>query len=157
MLNLTRVESSLLRFLVHAGLLIRYGGIYIRHLETLSEDRSIPTKDRSKLKGYLKDWSKPKVALLLAYFIDLLSICSRLSLSFQDNKIDVVSFITALEKANHSLNKFETSDFEKFPYVKDFLFKLVIKGDLHESCGVKELPFQEVEEYVKKKKRKVFY
>ena len=127
-------------------------GIYIMHLETLSEDRSIPTKDRSKLKGYLKDWSKPKVPLLLAYFIDLLSICSRLSLSFQDNKIDVVSFITALEKAKHSLHKFETRDFEKLPYVKDFLSKLVIKGDLHEYQHVELKNFQEVKEYVKNKK-----
>ena len=46
--------------------------LYIQHFETLCEDKSIPSTDKSKLKGYLKDWRKPLIPVLFALFSNLL-------------------------------------------------------------------------------------
>ena len=74
-------------------------GIYMQHLESLCEDKSVIAKDRAKLlKGYLKDWRNSKMPLLLAMCIDLLEIPSKLSLAMQDEKIDTVNAINCLAK-----------------------------------------------------------
>ena len=128
-------------------------GIYISHLENLSMDTNIPSGDRSKLKGYLREWSKCKVPLLLALYIDLLSILSRLSLTFQGNDIDIVIFINSLKHAKSSLEKFERREFEKLPYVANFLSKInkTEEGEyIYQDIELKD--FDTKKEYVKNKK-----
>ena len=48
--------------------------LYIEHLEHLSSDKSIPSKDRQKMMGYLKKWKQGRMPLMLAIFIDLSEI-----------------------------------------------------------------------------------
>ena len=57
-------------------------GIYIQHLETMTEHESITGKDKAKMKGYLRRWKSTRMPLLLALFIDILTIPSILSLTF---------------------------------------------------------------------------
>ena len=109
-------------------------------------------KDRAKLKGYLKDWSKAEIPIFMAYFIDLLSIASRLSLAFQSEKIDPVFALGVLEKAKFRLQLFENKDFEKLPYVKYFLNNVDVQGEsvFYQLIELKD--FQNAKERVKVQK-----
>lgn len=104
-------------------------GLYMTHLESLSQDKKVPSKDRSKLSGYLSRWKQGRIPLMLAFFIDLLDIPAVLSKSFQDNEIDPVYAIQALNKCKTRLELFETKQFEKLPYVKYFLSQVEERND----------------------------
>ncbi|CAB4003716.1 zinc finger 862-like [Paramuricea clavata] len=99
-------------------------GLYIQHLETMTEDETITSKDKAKLKGYLKRWKSSRIPLLLALFIDILTIPSILSLTFQKEKIDPVQTAKALNKARERLAQFEKKAFKKLPNVRNFLSKI---------------------------------
>lgn len=99
-------------------------GIYIQHLESLCEDKTIKSQDRAKLKGYLQQWRKSKMPILLAFFIDLLEIPSRLSLALQKEEIDTVYAAMSLQKTGERFDMFERKDFDKLPHVKHFLSKV---------------------------------
>ena len=49
-------------------LLDKYG-IFIQHLEQMSEDKSYKPKDRDKFKGWLRKWADARYPLLMALFI----------------------------------------------------------------------------------------
>ena len=99
-------------------------GVYIQHLETMTEDETITSKDKAKMKGYLKHWKSSRMTLLLALFIDILTIPSILSLIFQKEKIDPVQTARALKKVKGRLAQFEKKAFEKLPNVRTFLSKI---------------------------------
>ena len=44
-------------------------GIYIQHLENLCDDKTVPAKDRAKLKGHLKEWSNSKIPFIISIII----------------------------------------------------------------------------------------
>ena len=93
-------------------------------LENLTNDKSVPAGDRNKLKGYLKAWSQSKIPFLLALFIDVLSVVSDLSLVFQSDSIDVVSFCDAISKAKRQMERLQERSFETMPFVKNLLSKI---------------------------------
>ena len=99
-------------------------GVYIMRLENLTKDKSVPAGDRNKLKGYLKAWSQSKIPFLLALFIDVLSVVSDLSLVFQCDSIDVVSFCDDIYKAKRQMERLQERSFETMPFVKTFSLKL---------------------------------
>ena len=99
-------------------------GLYIQHLESLCEDKTIPTKDRAKLKGYLKSWKNAKMPFLLSMCIDLLEIPAQLSICMQSDKIDTVNAMNYLSKAKQRLELFERKEFEKLPHVKYVISKV---------------------------------
>ena len=70
----------------------RYG-IYIAHLSTLVEDKSLNASDRARLKGYLLKWKKPEVLVSCALYIESLKPISCLSLTLQSEKADIVNSI----------------------------------------------------------------
>jgi len=70
----------------------RYG-IYIAHLSTLVEDKSLNASDRAHLKGYLLKWKKPEVLVSCALYIGALKPIPCLSLTLQREKADIVSSI----------------------------------------------------------------
>ena len=72
--------------------------LYIEHLEYLSSDKSIPSKDRQKMINYLQKWKQGRMPLMLAMFIELLEISLFLSLAFQKEKVDIVSAWVQLQK-----------------------------------------------------------
>ncbi len=99
-------------------------GVYIQHLETMTEDETITSKDKAKMKGYLRRWNSSRMPLLLALFIDMLTIPSILSLTFQKETIDPVQTVRALKKTKERLVQFEKRAFEKLLNVRNFLSKI---------------------------------
>ena len=102
-------------------------GLYIVHLEHLSQGKSIKAKDCSKLIGYLNKWKQGGIPLMLAFFIDLLQIPSILSKCFQDEKIDPVYAMQCLNKADERFELFTQKKFDKLPHVEDLLKRVVEK------------------------------
>ena len=77
-------------------LLDRYGA-YINHLATLSEDQTIASADRARLKGYCLKWMNFKMLIGAAMYTDILKSPSCLSLTLQEEEIDVIKGIQHLE------------------------------------------------------------
>jgi hypothetical protein len=80
-------------------LLVDKYGIYLQHLQNMSEDMSFKAADRQKFKGWLKKWQQARIPLLACFFIEILSPAKVLSLAFQDEDIDTVSSLSQLETA----------------------------------------------------------
>ena len=68
-------------------------GAYTSHLTTLSEDSSVKSADRAKLRGYLKKWTDAKYLLGCAFFVNLLLPCSIFSKVMQEDDLDVLGSI----------------------------------------------------------------
>ena len=80
-------------------------GAYTAHLTTLSEDTSVKSVDRAKLKGYLKKWLNAKYLLGCAAFVDLLTPCSYFSKTLQGDNVDILGALTALLRTIKETNK----------------------------------------------------
>ena len=88
------VRASGTRWIAHKlnamkRLISKFGG-YMNHLFALSEDSSVRSVDKAKLKGYHKTWIQAKYILGCALFIDLLSPCAIFSKSMQNDEIDIL-------------------------------------------------------------------
>ena len=127
-------------------------GIYIQHLETMTEHESITGKDKAKMKGYLRRWKSTRMPLLLALFIDILTIPSILSLTFQKETIDPVQSVRALKKAKDRLVQFEKKAFEKLPNVRNFLSKIKVVNGQFFYQNVELLLFERQKVFVEGKK-----
>ena len=127
-------------------------GVFIGHLEKLACDNSIQKPDQCKIRGYLKDWKKDKVPILLAMFIDLLQIADNLSLSFQYEKVDHASTLLALEKAKKGLTRFKERQLENLPHVKHLLSKVIRSDGSAQYQGIKLKNLDEALEYVRRRK-----
>ena len=68
-------------------------GAYLAHLSSLSQDSSVKPVDKACIQCYLKQWSKAKMLLGCALYIEILQIPSVLSLTLQQNGVDIVSGI----------------------------------------------------------------
>ena len=64
---------------------------YLSHKVALSEDPSTKSVDKSRLKGYINKWKYGKILIGAAMYIDILKGPSLLSLSLQNDNLDVVS------------------------------------------------------------------
>ena len=95
----------------------------------MSEDQTIPLKDRARLKGYLKQWRRPKMLLLVSLFVNPLNITSTWSLSFQREDLDPVQSLNAIQKTREYLELFASKSFEKLPNVRDVLARIRHKED----------------------------
>ena len=82
-------------------------GIYLQHLQSMSEDKSFKSADRQKFKGWLRKWQQARTPLLACLFLDILSPAKMLSLAFQENVINPVSTIQRLETAKKQLDRLE--------------------------------------------------
>lgn len=71
-------------------------GAYTSHIATLSEDTSVKSTDRAKLKGYYSKWIEAKYLLGCALFVDLLTPCAIFSKSMQSDEVDILSALTCL-------------------------------------------------------------
>ena len=89
-----------------------------------AEDESYNSAEKANIKGYLTKWKTSRMIIQVSFFIDLLTIPSVLSLSFQKNEINPVDSIKAFEKSLDRLDTFMKKDFEKLPNVRDFLLKV---------------------------------
>jgi len=82
----------------------RYGA-YLSHLATLIEDTSIKSTDRQRLKGYLLKWREARMIIGSALYTDALKPASLLSLTLQDDDINIVQGIKHILKSHSSLKK----------------------------------------------------
>ena len=85
-------------------------GAYIGHLSALVADHSVNGSDRARLKGYLKKWSQSKFLVGAALYVDVLKAPSLLSLSLQENDLDVVMGIKHILKSVKALKNAAQQD-----------------------------------------------
>ena len=90
-------------------------GAYTSHLTALSEDRSVKSADRAKLRGYLSKWIDAKYLLGCAFFIALLLPCSIFSKVMQKDDLDVLGAFTSLLRTVKELNKLSSKGLEHWP------------------------------------------
>ena len=98
--------------------LVERYGVYINHVATLSEDPTIKSIDRARLKGYFKKWKNSKVLIGAAMYVDVLKAPALLSLTLQGEKLDIVLGIRHLLKSSKSLKKMAGEDPLLWPTVK---------------------------------------
>ena len=92
-------------------------GAYLNHLVSLSQDKTIKSVDRQKLKGYVFKWRNSRIIMGCAMYIDILQSPSLLSLSLQDNNLDIVKGIRGILKSHKSLKKFSSLDPFQWPTI----------------------------------------
>ena len=91
--------------------------VYMVHLESLCNDATYSTKDRSKFQGYLKKWNSTKMLLYIVYYIDILEPIRLLSIAFQKVDIDVVKSARALSKVKKTISKMKDRSIWRFPSI----------------------------------------
>ena len=110
------------RFVAHkvAALerLINRFGAYLNHLAILSEDPTVKSTDRQKLKGYLLQWRSAKMLFGCALFHDLLKPAAILCKVFQDDEVCTVGAIEAILKTSRAIAKLTATSFDDLPTVK---------------------------------------
>ena len=113
------------RFVTHKvaalGRVVDRFGAYLSHMVAITEDTSLKSVDREKVKGYVRKWQDSKILLGCALFHDLLRPCSMLCKVLQEKEICVVRAIEAVMKIKKSLEKIKTTPFEDLPSVKKAL------------------------------------
>ena len=95
----------------------RYG-CFLNHLAILSEDQSIKSTDRARLKGYIRKWKQSRVLIGAALYVDALKPPTLLSLSLQEEKLDIVQGIQHTLKASKSLKSLAKQTPLNWPTVK---------------------------------------
>ena len=96
-------------------------GAYLSHLKSLSEDRSVKSVDRQKLKGYILHWRESKVLLGCAFLHDLLKPVGIVCKILQEDELCVVRTVEAFIKTKRSLDEIKLKSFENLPTVKKVL------------------------------------
>ena len=75
----------------------RYG-TYMNHLVALTEDHTVKSSDKQKLKGYIKVWKNSKVILGCADFAKILKPVGILSKVLQNEEICLYESIESMMK-----------------------------------------------------------
>ena len=95
--------------------LISKFGAYTNHLAALSENPSVRSVDKAKLKGYHKTWTQANYILGCALFIDLLSPCAIFSKSMYNDKIEILGALTGVLKTLKETNKLASKPLDQWP------------------------------------------
>lgn len=93
-------------------------GAYLNHLVSLSQDTTVKSVNRQKLKGYVLKWRNGRIVMGCAMFIDILQSLSLLSLSLQDNNLDMIKGIHGILKSHKFLKKLSSLDPFQWPSSK---------------------------------------
>ncbi len=80
-------------------------GAYTNHVAALSEDSSVKSTDRAKLKGYYSKWVDAKYLLGCALLVDLLTPCAIFSKCMQSDEVDILGALTCLLKTLKETDK----------------------------------------------------
>ena len=106
----------------------RYGA-FISHLIALSEDASLKSEDRARMKGFAQKWSHGKYVVACAMYTDVLKPPSALSLSLQGSEVDIVYGIKQLLKASTTMVSMLEQDPLEWSTVKLVLDRVQNDGD----------------------------
>lgn len=99
-------------------------GAYLSHMIAMTEDASMKSNDRQKVKGYVLKWQDSKVILGCALFYDLLRPYATLCKILQEEQVCVIRTIEALMKTKKSLDKIKDTSFEELSTVKKVLTRV---------------------------------
>ena len=94
--------------------LSRYGA-YTNHLAALSEDSTVKSADRAKLKGYCRQWTDAKYVLGCAVFTDLLTPAAIFSKVMQSDELDILAAFTSLLRTIMETKKLKSLPLEQWP------------------------------------------
>lgn len=83
------VDGSPTNAVLSSGLLTDLVHTYLNHLSTLAQDKSTKSDDKARLVGYVRKWSQSKILVGCALYVDILKPPSLLSLTLQDDKLDL--------------------------------------------------------------------
>ncbi len=103
-------------------------GAYTSHLTALSEDHSVNSDNRAKLKGYCRKWSDAKYLLGCAFFVDLLSPCAITSKQLQSDDLDVLAAFMSILKTVKEIKKLRSLSLEKWPTYSSILKNINIEN-----------------------------
>lgn len=104
-------------------------GTYFNHLANLSEDPTVKSVDRQKLKGYLLQWQNAKLLLGCAFFYDLLKPAAILCKVLQEDDVCVVEAIEAILKTSKAIEKLVSTPFDDLPIVRMVSTQIVHNAD----------------------------
>ena len=90
-------------------------GAYTNHIAALSEDRSVKSADRAKLKGYYSKWTQAKYLFGCALFVDLSTPCTIFSKCMQSNEVDILGALTGLLKTLKETDKLASKPPDQWP------------------------------------------
>ena len=105
-------------------------GAYISHLTSLSQDKSIKSEDRARLKGYVLKWSHSKFLIGSAMYIEVLKGPSILSLCLQKSDCDIVYGLKQILKVVDSIKSLRRQHPSLWPTVKLVLERIHIEGSI---------------------------
>ena len=112
-------------------------GAYIAHLTTLSQDSSVKAVDRARIQGYLKQWSRTKMLIGSAMYIEILKAPSMLSLTLQCDNLDIIEGINPIVKSVDTLMSLSEQDPLQWPQVKLLLTKVNDEG-VYQGCALNQ-------------------
>nr|XP_047135399.1 E3 SUMO-protein ligase KIAA1586-like [Hydra vulgaris] len=127
-------------------------GVYLTHLENMTEDITFTNAERAKFKGYHKKWIHARMPLYIALFIEILAPAKMLSKCFQSDEIDVLASSGFVQQAESNLNHIQKTKFINLPTVKRFLAKVTEKEGKFYFQGVALNDFVNAKHLVKKSK-----
>ena len=105
-----------------------YGG-YVTHLAALAEDGSVKAADRAKISGFLRKWSRGRMIIGCAMYIEILKPASYLSLCLQKDSLDIIYCVKHILKSASSLESLSKKDPKEWPMVKLLLSRMTTEEE----------------------------
>ena len=109
-------------------------GAYTNHIAVLSEDRSVKSVDRAKLKGYFNKWTQAKFLFGCAFFVDLLTPCMIFPKYMQSDEVDILGALSGLLKTLKETDKLASKPLDQWPTYAATLGKCTEAGDTVYQC-----------------------
>ena len=103
-------------------------GAYIQHLTAMISDSSVKAADKARVRGYLCKWSEGKMLVGCALYVDALKVPSLLSLTLQEDGVDIVQGIQNILKSSSSLESLTRDLPSQWPTVKLVLSRIATEG-----------------------------
>jgi hypothetical protein len=92
--------------------LSKYGAC-THHLAALSEDSSVKSSYRAKLRGYHTKWIEGKYLIGCAVFVDLLTPCSIFFKVMQSDEVHILAAVTSLLKTMKETEKLRSKPLDQ--------------------------------------------
>ena len=105
-----------------------YGG-YVTHLAALAEDASVKAAERAKIIGFLRKWSRGRIIIGCAMYIEILKPASYLSLCLQKDSLDIIYCVKLILKSASSLESLSKKDPKDWPMVKLLLSRIITEEE----------------------------
>ena len=95
----------------------------------LSEDTSVKSCDRAKIRGYYTKWIQGKYLLGCAMFIDLLTPCSIFSKTLQSDEVDILAALNGVLKTMKDIEKLQSKQLDQWSTYAATTSKIASDGE----------------------------